>query len=83
MTYLQLDRHATPTSEWDRKTMAPAPLSPIRIARDYWDQLGGFRSSRLPLRFVPGFSFLWLVQRVAYAWGWSAGANASGNAGGG
>lgn len=70
MTYLQVDRESNHPSEWNSISMRPGALTPGRLLRDYWSELRGFQVKRLPLRFVLGFSSLWLLQRLAYSWGW-------------
>lgn len=70
MTYLQVDRTDGQAAEWHSASMIPGPLTPGALLRDYWAELRGFQSNRIPLRLVPGFSTLWFLQRLAYSWGW-------------
>ena len=73
MTYLQLGRQDLGMIDWRRGTLAPAPLRPWVVAGDYWLELEKYRRSRLPIVHAVGFSILWLLQRVAYSWGWRTG----------
>jgi hypothetical protein len=70
MTYAQVERAGSVPASWHARSMAPASLLPAKLLRDYWMEVWRFRASRLPIRLGVAFSFLWLLQRLAYWWGW-------------
>jgi hypothetical protein len=52
--------------------MAPAELTIGGIVVDLIDQLVSYHRTRLPSRQIPGFVFLWFLQRLAYHSGWKS-----------